>query len=183
MKKWLLLAALLLLLVVGYGVAGPYLAIRGIHECLEHRQLDELHRFVDFPALRRNMQAQVDDRLLRAAGPAAQGPLGQAALGIIGKVSDHAVDAMVSPQGVAILLEGRALARRVSDAAPDAGGEDGEERPDPLRGAEKRFESASRFTATVSSASGRPVVFVLTRDGLVWKLSDIRLPAEDLPAG
>jgi hypothetical protein len=28
----------------------------------------------------------------------------------------------------------------------------------------------------VHDDSGRPLVFVLTRDGLRWKLSDIRLP-------
>ena len=48
--------------------------------------------------------------------------------------------------------------------------------PDPLRDASYRFESPSRFTATVRNADGDPVVFVLTRDGLRWKLTDIQLP-------
>ncbi|MEE7561224.1 hypothetical protein HH299_17155, partial [Xanthomonas sp. Kuri4-2] len=45
-----------------------------------------------------------------------------------------------------------------------------------LEGAEHRYESSSRFTATVRTAGGDPIVFVLTRDGLRWRLSDIRLP-------
>lgn len=181
MKKWLVAGGVLLALVLTYVAAGPYLAIRGIHNCLENRQLGELHRFVDFPALRTNIQAQVDDRLLRAAGPNARGPLGQAAIGIISQVSDHAVDAMVSPQGIAILLEGRALARRVAGEPSDEAAKEARRREDPLLTADKGFESLSTFTATVRSAEDRPVVFVFTRHGLMWKLSDIRLPPEGLP--
>ena len=47
---------------------------------------------------------------------------------------------------------------------------------DLLENAEYRFQSPSRFTATVRNADGDPVVFVLTRQGLAWKVSDVRLP-------
>ena len=47
---------------------------------------------------------------------------------------------------------------------------------DPLADARYRFESTTRFTATVTDRSGEPLVFVLSRQGLRWKLSDIRLP-------
>ena len=46
----------------------------------------------------------------------------------------------------------------------------------PLKDSHKRFESTSRFTATVTTPDGRPVVFVLDRQGLRWRLTDIRLP-------
>jgi hypothetical protein len=47
---------------------------------------------------------------------------------------------------------------------------------DPLKYAEHRYESLSRFTATAHDEDGNPVVFVFTRQGLRWKLTDIRLP-------
>ena len=37
MKKWLAVLAVVLVLLLGYGVAGPYLAIRGIHYAIEAR--------------------------------------------------------------------------------------------------------------------------------------------------
>ena len=46
---------------------------------------------------------------------------------------------------------------------------------DPLANAEHRFESTSRFVAVVKDSKGRPITLVLTRHGLTWKLSDIRL--------
>ena len=40
----------------------------------------------------------------------------------------------------------------------------------------RRYESPSRFTATVLDEDGKPMVFVFKRNGLRWKLADIRLP-------
>jgi hypothetical protein len=54
---------------------------------------------------------------------------------------------------------------------------------DPLAGASYRYESASRFIATVQNADGAPVVFVFSRDGLRWKLTDVRLPIDALIGG
>jgi hypothetical protein len=175
MKKWLAALAVVLVLLLGYGVAGPYLAIRGIHSAIEARDPNKLERYVDFPTLRANVRAKVARRLLASAttpsGRVVGDDLGRV---LIGKISDKAVDAMVSPMGIAMLLEGRALAHRVTGKDPPPGGKD--DAADPLLHAKTRFESPSRFAATVDSAEGRPVVFVMTRDGLHWQLSDIRLP-------
>ena len=49
--------------------------------------------------------------------------------------------------------------------------------PEVLHDARYRYESPSRFTATmIDDARPVPMVFVMTRDGLHWQLSDIRLP-------
>jgi len=175
MKKWLIALAVVLVLLLGYGVAGPWLAIRGIHSAVEARDPNRLERYVDFPTLRANVRARVAKRLLASAtapsGRVVGDDLGRA---LVGKISDHAVDAMVSPMGIALLLEGRALAHRATGKGPGIGEKD--DAADPLLHAKTRFESPSRFTATVDSAEGRPVVFVFERHWLSWKLSDIRLP-------
>jgi hypothetical protein len=175
MKKWLVALAVVLVLLLGYGIAGPWLAIRGIHAAIENRDPDKLERYVDFPILRANVRAKVAKRLLASAtspsGRVVGDDLGRT---MIGAISDKAVDAMVSPMGIALLLEGRALAHRVTGKEPGIAGKD--DAADPLLHARTRFESPSRFAATVDSAEGRPVVFVFERIWLSWKLSDIRLP-------
>ncbi len=174
MKKWLAALAVVLVLLLGYGVAGPYLAIRGIHSAIEARDPNKLERYVDFQTLRANIRAKVAKRLLASAtapsGRVVGDDLGRT---LIAEISDHAVDAMVSPMGIALLLEGRALSHRVTGKAPVGEKDDA---ADPLLHAKTRFESPSRFTATVDSADGRAVVFVFERHWLAWKLSDIRLP-------
>ncbi|MDL5364931.1 DUF2939 domain-containing protein [Xanthomonas sp. NCPPB 2654] len=177
MKKWLALLFLALLALGGYVVAGPYLAIRGISQALEQRDAAALERYVDFPTLRVNLKAQVDDALLRRAGPELQsGLFGGALLSLAGSVSGIGVDAMVTPAGIGALLQGDALWKRASG---DTVGGDTYAAPrpvQPLRQAEHRFESTSRFVATLHTADGTAVPCVFTRDGLRWKLSNILLP-------
>ena len=174
MKKWLAALAVVLVLLLGYGVAGPYLAIRGIHSAIEARDPNKLERYIDFPILRANVRAKVAKRLLaNATSPYGRVVGDDRGRVMIGAISDKAVDAMVSPLGIALLLEGRALAHRVTGKAPVGEKDDA---ADPLLNAKTKFESPSRFTATMDSAEGRPVVFVFERHWLSWKLSDIRLP-------
>jgi len=179
MKKRLAIGLLLALLLglAGYVVAGPYLAIHGIRTALAEQDTGRLQRHIDFPALRVNLRAQVEDALARRAGPEIGGNLfGAAALSIANSVLGRGVDTMVTPMGIAAILEGRATWKR---AIGETVGGDTYAPPvpvDPLKQAQHRYESPSRFTATVHDADGDPVVFVLTRQGLRWRLTDIRLP-------
>lgn len=179
MKRWLV-GGVLLALVMGvatYVVAGPYLAIHGIRTALAEQDTAKLERHVDFPALRVNLRAQVEDYLARKAGPEVSSNLfGTAALSIANQVLGRGVDTLVTPMGIAAILQGRSTWKRaVGDTiggdtyAPAVPAE-------PLKHAEHRYESLSRFTATVHDADGDPVVFVITRQGLRWRLTDIRLP-------
>jgi hypothetical protein len=78
-------------------------------------------------------------------------------------------------------MEGRRVWRDARDSfsRPETGA-DGTPVVDtpPLQDAKYHYESLSRFTATIHDDEGRPVVFVLRRDGLQWHLADIRLPLD-----
>lgn len=170
-----LLAALLGLAT--YVIAGPYLAIHGIRTALAEQDTAKLQKHVDFPAVRVNLRAQVEDYLARKAGPDVSSNLfGAAALSIANQVLGRGVDTLVTPMGIAALLQGRATWKR---AVGETVGGDTYAPPvpaEPLKDAEHRYESLSRFTATVHDENGSPVVFVLTRQGLRWRLTDIQLP-------
>lgn len=179
MKKLLLLLGLVVVLLAGWLVSGPYLTLRGLAGAIERRDTTTLDRYVDFPMLRANLRAQLDDYVVRRAGPDVQSNLVGALLLTAGqKLSGTAVDAMVTPTGIGALMEGHTLWKRASNdlesndayAAPRAAR--------PLEGATHRFESTSRFTATTHTAQGAPVVFVLHRQGLRWKLVNIELPLD-----
>ncbi|GAA3917810.1 DUF2939 domain-containing protein [Luteimonas lutimaris] len=176
MKKWLWLAVALVLALLAWTAAGPYLTIRAIGDAVQARDERALAKQVDFPALRSSLKAQVADRIVREAGGRAQdNPLAAFGLTVATGLAGGLVDAMVTPMGLGAIMEGRRTWDRIG-ARPRPSGDGTQVQPRPLHDAEHRFESTSRFTATVHDASGRPVVFVLTRRGLNWKLSDIRLP-------
>ena len=173
--KWLLAsAALLLLVLLAFVAAGPWLAINGIRNVVASGDYGELWRFVDFDRLRENVRPQIQARIaggiIERAGP---GSTSGAIAGVTDLISKPAIDAMVSPVGVATLLRGTALVRQVT-GDKDA---DGNARAiDPLEGAKTAYVSPSLFTATVQNAEGQPVVFEFSRTGLSWKLTGIDLP-------
>ena len=78
--------------------------------------------------------------------------------------------------GIGALLQGRAVWHRASGGGVTGNTYEHASPGDPLREPDYGFDSLSRFTATVEDGNGEPVTFVLTRDGLQWKLTDIRLP-------
>jgi hypothetical protein len=175
MKKLLAVALVLALLLASWIAPGPWLAVGAIKDALREQDSTALAAQVDFPALRASLKHQLADRLVRSAGAEVQ----SSALGAIGLrmatgASSMAVDATVNPAGLAALMEGRAIWRKVGDDfAPPAGDDTSRE---PLRDASYRYESPSRFSITVHDASGAPLVFILTRQGLRWRLTDVRLP-------
>jgi len=175
--KWLLSGlAVLLLALLAFVAAGPWLAINGIRNVVASGEYGELWRFVDFERLRESVTPQIQSRIAGGiVDRVGRGETAQAIGGVTALIAEPAIDAMVSPVGIATLLHGRALARRVAGDT-DADGQ--VPAFDPLKEAKTGYVSPSLFTATVLNAEGQPVVFEFRRRGLVWKLAGIRLPEE-----
>lgn len=177
MKKWLALLVLAVVLLLGYLAAGPFLAYNAIREAVKAQDTAELAEHVDFPALRGNLKLQVDDYVVRKAGADAQSSLlGALAVRIASGIAGGTVDTMVTPAGIGALLEGRTIWHRVSGGGITDNTYEHAPPRDRMRDPSYGFESLSRFTATVESEDGDPLTFVLSRQGIEWKLTDIRLP-------
>jgi hypothetical protein len=178
-KRALSAVAALALLLLAYVGAGPYLAINGIRNALAQRDASALERHVDFPALRVNMKAHLQDYIARQGGGLAEsgGWLGAIGLQVASGFGGTAVDAMVTPLGIGALLQGHATWKRASGQTVDGDAYGAPQPLDPLKDAALRYESTSRFTATIKDTQGDPVVAVLQRQGLRWRLVDIRFGA------
>lgn len=176
-KLWWIVPLLAACALAAYVIAGPYLAIRGISQAIEQQDTAALEPHVDFPRLRANLKAQLDDYLVRRVGVETQSSLlGGIALQVAGGLTGAGVDTLVTPLGIGALLQGHQLWKRSSGQTIDGDTWSPPMPARPLHDARKRFESTSRFTATVRTDAGDPVVFVLDRQGLRWRLTDIRLP-------
>lgn len=177
MRKWIILAGVLLAALLAWTAAGPYLTMHAIGKAVREENAAALARHVDFPPLRASLKAQLGDRLARRVGVEAQsGWLGALGATVANELAGGAVDLMITPYGLGALIEGRKVWNRATGLPPPRTEAGAAARPDPWREAQRRYESTSRFTATVHTDDGAPVVFVLTRQGVRWKLSDIRLP-------
>ncbi|MBF6025542.1 DUF2939 domain-containing protein [Lysobacter niastensis] len=176
----LLLAAMLALL--GWLAAGPFMTVNAIREAIQKQDSAALSEHVDFPALRSNLRAQAEDLIARRAGSAQDNPITAIVLGVANSAAGSAIDALATPAGIGAVLEGRGLWHRITGGGIGGDSYSHASPPDLLRDAKYRFESPSRFTATINDADGDPVVFVLHRHGLNWKLDDIRMPWGDAAA-
>jgi len=185
MKKLIALAVVVLVLLAGWIAAGPFIAIHGIREAIREQDAARLSEYIDFPALRTSLKQQVDDYVVRRAGADAQSSLlGSVALRLASGATDGIIDAMATPAGLAAVMEGRNFWDRLNGARSEGDSYATAPPRDPLEDAKYRFESPSRFTATLANADGDPVVFVLTRDGFSWRITDVRLPLAGVePAG
>lgn len=67
-KCVLIIAAIVLLALAGWIAAGPYMAIHGIRQAVESQDIRALERHVDYPKLRANIKAQIEDRIAREIG-------------------------------------------------------------------------------------------------------------------
>lgn len=178
MKKWLAIALLAFAAIVAWIAAGPFRTMDSIGRAVQTSDTAELARHVDFPAVRSSLRTQLDDYLVRRAGADAQAsPFGALALRIAGAASGGLVDVLATPAGIGLVLQGRDVWHRVSGGGISPTDTYAHVPPEELLAdASYRFESPSRFTATVPNRDGAPVVFVLTRDGLDWRITDVRLP-------
>lgn len=180
MKKLLAVGLVILVLLLGVWASGPFLAVHQMRKAVEAQDTAALSQHIDFPALRANFKQQLDDHLVRRAGADAQSSLlGALAVRMAGGLTDGLVEMLATPAGLGALIEGRGLLHRVTGSGVDPGDSYAHTGPsDPLEGAKYRFESLSRFTITLHPESEQPLVVGMTRTGLRWRVTDIRLPLD-----
>ena len=171
-----------LLLAVAVVVAGwvyysPYMAVRGMQDAAQRRDAVALSDYVDFPALRESLKASLNAKLLETMAKSGDGSPG-AALGTAmaqafgGMIVNSFVDAAVSPEGLAMLMQGERPKLDKTAGVPD--------KPKQEVETYMGYEAYDRFVIKPKPSSGKaeePVAMVFRRHGLAtWKLSAIRLP-------
>jgi hypothetical protein len=102
-----LIVVIVVVAVLGYGYASPYLALDSLKRAADARDAQTVSEYVDYPALRESLKEQIGGLLTRRIEARASGnPL--AAIGAMIGVAliGPLVDAYATPDGVAALLNG-----------------------------------------------------------------------------
>lgn len=161
--------------------ATPYVTLHQLRQAAAAEDAPALAARVDFPALRENLKAGLQQRMLdrdrNERGEPSQASTFGAALA--GALLGPMVDALITPEALARIMEGQ---RPVKAAIGF-----GKPRPEPGRTERSRakletamgYESLNRFVFSVRHPGDdeEPVELVLHRDGLIgWKLAELRLP-------
>jgi hypothetical protein len=192
------LVLILVVAVLGYGYASPYLALDRLKRAADARDAQTVSDYVDYPALRESLKEQIGGLLTRRLEARASGnPL--AALGAMIGVAliGPLVDAYATPDGVAALLNGmpprgdlnqRPPAPQNNAANPPAGAADST--PAPVAPAPATtppqppqttasYRGINEFAVTYQHGVGDArYSAILRREGLFsWKLAAVDLSA------
>ena len=167
MKKLLALLLIAAALAIGWYVASPWLAMKGLRDAAVARDRAELEERVDFVAIRANLKGDIGAAVEREVGESGN-PLERFGGALATGLGGLAVDAVVTPEGMAALVvTGRLAAPLVPEDVRS-----GEIEWEVDRGGFDRFQAHGRF------ASGRPgPTLHFARDGLGWDVVDVDLPS------
>ncbi|ENX33050.1 hypothetical protein F889_02981 [Acinetobacter colistiniresistens] len=187
-KKLKISIVALLLLVVAYVYASPYLTIYQIRQALKNEDTTALAHFVDFPSVRQNLKDQFNAALLEKFPEDERGREGGfAALGamLASSMVDKMVDMMVSPQGVSMLLQGKKLKEGLPDSAHSepqpVQAETQKQSPQEQVNYRSHYQSLNQFVVEIQQAEQRSKMnVIMQRQGLSWKVTQIQLPMAQL---
>lgn len=184
--KLLIGVALILLLgLLGYVAAGPWITIAEIRQGVETRDSERLTANIDFPSLRKNVKMQFRSALIeRGQRESENAALGLALAGLGGALVDGIVDTALTPEGLAALMSGQEQAVLTTSPGTEAHNPQAQQQSKPELFADARYtyDWHDRFSVWVPNDDGSEIRFILARQGLSWRLSNVVLPLDAMQA-
>jgi hypothetical protein len=160
-----------------YLAVSPFITVHQIRSAADDRDAEALSEQVDFPALRRNMKEQLRFAVLDGATDAAEeNALAAIGVAIGGVLLDGLVDLWVTPAGVMKMMKGDKPQNDDLRGKPTEHEESDVRKA--LRDATWSYASWDRFVIEVPNDAESVTKFVLRRQGLGWKLTNIILPLD-----
>lgn len=180
-KLWIIGVAVLIVLFVGAYAASPLLAANALRSAAASGDPARISRHVDFPAVRDSLKSQMNAIVMAqmTSDPEMKdNPFAGLALAMAPMMIQGAVDAYVTPDNLALMIE-RGKAEPVGDDASEQAKPSGDLRTS------ARYLSADTFEYRMH-AEGEPpedsFALIFERRGLfAWKMVRLELPASAMP--
>ena len=162
---------LIIVSLLGYVAAGPFITMYQIKKGIVKADSEVLNENIDFPSLRENLKSQINAHMVKKMASDLKGnPFAALGMGLASKFTDGMVDSLVSPAGLSTLLEGE----KPKTNSPHVNENKEISFTEFLKFFDYSFDSTSKFTVwPKSEEKGK---FILSRQGLGWKLTNILMP-------
>lgn len=154
---------------LGYGAATPYITVYHLRSAAEQHDAQALSQYIEFPSVRESLKTQFNAVLMKQLQqtPLHDNPMAALGATFAGLLVDKIVEAYVTPEGLTQLMAGD-KPKPTADGQPPAS--------KPLADARMSYQALDRFVVTVKDKRGNDIRFVLHRQGLEWKLTEILIP-------
>lgn len=161
-----------LVLLLGYVVATPYLTVAQMQAAAQARDGETLAEYIDFVAVRESLNTQLTamlaDEMAQSRDDNAMGLLG-AAFG--SKIIELLLDAIVTPEGLVAVLNGDPMTDVLDQNAVQSSSTSANTT------VTMGYQSLDTFGVTITNTDTQSATtLLLRRDGLSWRLSEILLP-------
>ena len=172
MKKFLPWLVGLLVIFAIYLYASPYLVLNNIKNAAQQGDADKLSGYIDFPSVKQSMKDQVKAAMVEELA-ASDEQDGFEALGtmLAAAMIDPLIDGLVTPDGVALMLQGQKLDFDLNNDKPEDKPEVKNEDIDYKAG----YLSFNRFKVQIIDADdpNESLDVIMHRDWLSWKVTRI----------
>ena len=172
MKKFLPWLFGLLIIFAIYLYASPYLVLNNIKNAAEQGDADKLSVYIDFPSVKQSMKDQVKAVMVKELASSKE-QNGFEALGTMlgAAMIDPLIDGLVTPDGVALMLQGQKLDFDLNNDTPEDKPKGKNEDIDYKAG----YLSFNRFKVQVIDADdpNESIDVIMHRDWLSWKVTRI----------
>lgn len=175
MKKFVYVAIGLIVIIAIYLYASPYLALNNIKKAAQAGDADTLSEYIDFPSVKQGLKDQINAQIMKEVTQ--KDADGFEALGamLATAMIDKAVDGIVTPDGLAMMVQGQ---------KPDLNGNAAEQTDEQQAGENKldyktNYITYKSFKVSLSNPDYEDNLdIIMHRDGLSWKIHRINLPLD-----
>lgn len=175
-KKILGSVLALVIAIVGYLYASPYLVLNSIKTAAQNGESEKVSQYIDYPSVRQSFKDQMNAMMMKEVQK--QENDGFAALGamLASAMVDKMIDAVVTPEGMTLMLQGKDLKQNVSGSENESSENKQEEhQPD----YETSYTSFNNFQVMIKDPNkSKEVKVLMVRDGLSWKINKIVVPLD-----
>ncbi|MGP5339014.1 DUF2939 domain-containing protein, partial [Psychrobacter maritimus] len=172
MKKFLPWLVGLFVIFAIYLYASPYLVLNNIKNAAQQGDADKLSGYIDFPSVKQSMKDQVKAAMVEELA-ASDEQDGFEALGtmLAAAMIDPLIDGLVTPDGVALMLQGQKLDFDFNNDTPEDKPKAKNEDVDYKAG----YLSFNRFKVQIIDANDpdESLDVIMHRDWLSWKVTRI----------
>lgn len=175
-KNVLAAGTVIAVLLIAYYFLSPILALRTLANAARTGDRDMIALAVDFPALRENLKSQLNAYIVKksASDPDLKdNPFAGFAMMLVPMVVDKIIDNVVTPDGIATIINKPARAEHDGSGIPA------------LWKGDFSFLDSDHFKVVYTPAEEpkAPLGLVLKREGLfTWKLERLSIPIDELAA-
>lgn len=161
-----------LVLLLGYVVATPYLTVAQMQAAAQARDGKTLAEYIDFVAVRESLNTQLTAMLANEMSQSTEDD----AMGLLGaafgsKIIELLLDAIVTPEGLVAVLNGDPMTDVLDQNATQSSTTSANTT------VSMGYQSLDTFDVTITNTDTQSATtLLLRRDGLSWRLSEILLP-------